>query len=327
VDLRLVCATHRDLQALVSEGKFRADLLARIGGFSITLPPLRERREDLGLIIAVLLRKVASERADRITFSYDAGRALLRYSWPLNVRELEKCLAAAVVLARDGAVMLEHLPDAVREQRVSPAAGPAPVPASSATTPVEASPPTRTGLVAELKRRRVFRVVLGYGVACFAVLQVIEPVMHGLRLPDDVLTYLVVALFLGFPLVVVMAWIYDVNAGRIERSPPARLPSLRGGRLALLLTVTSLVAASPGLAWFFLVHARARDPFAGCVPARIASGAAIRVAPRVDATVEVTLSDSSEGCALKEEGGYRRVRLRNGKMGYAEAASTTAGVR
>ena len=46
VDLRLVCATHRDLEALVAEGKFRADLLARIGGFSITLPPLHERRED-----------------------------------------------------------------------------------------------------------------------------------------------------------------------------------------------------------------------------------------------------------------------------------------
>jgi hypothetical protein len=324
VDLRLVCATQRDLQALVSQGKFRADLLARIGGFSITLPPLRQRREDLGLIIAALLRKAAPERADRITFSYEAGRALLRYSWPANVRELEKCLAAAIVLARDGTVMLEHLPEAVREQRVTPAAAPVAGPAPGATAPAEASPPARMGVVAELKRRRVFRVVIGYAVACFAVLQVIEPVMHGLRLPDELLTYLVVALFLGFPLVVAMAWIYDVNAGRIERTPPSRLPSLRGGRLALLLIVTSLVAASPGLAWYLLVHGRARDPFAGCVPARIAAGAAIRSGPRADAAVEVTLSDSSDACALQEKGGYRRVRLRDGKTGYAEAASTTA---
>jgi hypothetical protein len=326
VDLRLVCATHHDLQALVSQGKFRADLFARIGGFSITLPPLHQRREDLGLIISVLLRKAAPGRADRITFSYEAGRALLRYSWPLNVRELEKCLAAAVVLARDGTVMLEHLPEAVREQRVPPVAAPVsdPVTSSGATMPGEASAPARTGVVAELKRRRVFRVVLGYGVACFAVLQIIEPVMHGLRLPDELLTYLVVALFLGFPLVVAMAWIYDINAGRIERTPPSRLPGLRGGRLALLLIVTSLVAASPGLAWYLLVHARSRDPFAGCVPARIGAGAAIRGVPRVDAAVEMTLPESSEACALKEEGGYRRVRLRNGKTGYAEAASTTA---
>jgi hypothetical protein len=330
VDLRLVCATHHDLQALVSQGKFRADLFARIGGFSITLPPLHQRREDIGLIISVLLRKAAPGRADRITFSYEAGRALLRYSWPHNVRELEKCLAAAIVLAHDGTVMLEHLPEAVREQRVPPVAAPVaapvagPVPASGATTPGEASPPARMGVVAELRRRRVFRVMLGYGVACFAVLQIIEPVMHGLRLPDELLTYLVVALFLGFPLVAAMAWIYDINAGRIERTPPSRLPGLRGGRLALLLIVTSLVAASPGLAWYLLVHARSRDPFAGCVPARIAAGTAIRSAPRVDAAVEMTLPDSSEACALKEAGGFRRVRLRNGKTGYAEAASTTA---
>ena len=321
VDLRLVCATHRDLQALVAEGKFRADLLARIGGFSITLPPLQERREDLGLIISVLLRKAAPERADRITFSYEAGRALLRYSWPLNVRELEKCLSAAVVLARDGTVMLEHLPEAVREQRMPRvvAPTPAPVPATAAT-----APGARSGVVAELKRRRVFRVALGYGIASFAVLQVIEPVMHGLRVPDVWLTYLVVALFLGFPLVVVMAWIYDINAGRIERTPPSRLPGLHGGRLALLLVVTSLLAGSPGLAWYFLVHARARDPFTDCRPVSIATGTPVRSAPRMDAAVEATPSDSGAACALKEEGGFRRVRLGDGKTGYVEAASTTA---
>jgi hypothetical protein len=328
VDLRLVCATHRDLQALVSEGKFRADLLARIGGFSITLPPLQERREDLGLIISVLLRKAAPERAERITFSYEAGRALLRYSWPLNVRELEKCLSAAVVLARDGTVMLEHLPEAVREQRAPPGnartPAPGPGPASGVAAPAEPSPPARTGVVAELKRRRVFRVALGYGVASFAVLQVIEPVMHGLRVPDVWLTYLVAALFLGFPLVVAMAWIYDINSGRIERTPPSRLPGLRGGRLALVLVVTSLLAASPGLAWYLLVHGRERDPFVGCVPVRVAAGAPVRTAPRMDASVETTPSDPGEACALKEEGGFRRVRMGSGKTGYVEAASTTA---
>src|SRR5690606_9536217 len=63
VDLRVVSATHRDLEALVAQGRFRADLLARVSGFRIDLPPLRERREDLGLLIGALLRKLAGPAA------------------------------------------------------------------------------------------------------------------------------------------------------------------------------------------------------------------------------------------------------------------------
>jgi len=71
-------------------------------------------------------------------------------------------------------------------------------------------------LVAELKRRRVFRALVGYGIAAFAVLQ-IEPVMHGLHWPDAVLSYVVVALAVGFPIVVSLAWIFDAKSGRFER--------------------------------------------------------------------------------------------------------------
>jgi len=70
----------------------------------------------------------------------------------------------------------------------------------------------------ELKRRRVFRALVGYAVAAFAVLQVIEPVMHGLHCPDGVLSYVVVALAAGFPIVVTLAWIFDVQGGRLERT-------------------------------------------------------------------------------------------------------------
>ena len=128
VDLRVVASTHRDVDALVAEGRFRADLLARLSGFSISLPPLRERREDLGLLIAALLRKLAGDASSRVTFTPDAARALLLHRWPLNVRELEKCLSGAIVLARDGVVGLEHLPASVRDAREG----------TSATTP---SPP------------------------------------------------------------------------------------------------------------------------------------------------------------------------------------------
>src|SRR2546427_394651 len=99
-------------------------------------------------------------------------------------------------------------------------------------------------LLEELKRRRVFRALVGYGVAAFAVLQIIEPVMHGLHWPEAVLSYVVVALALGFPLVVALAWVFDVKAGRIERTLPAA--GLRGGRLAAVITRIGGLAAAPG---------------------------------------------------------------------------------
>src|SRR5437660_12703202 len=75
--------------------------------------------------------------------------------------------------------------------------------------------PVYLHLIAELKRRRVFRALVGYGIAAFAVLQIVEPVMHGLRWPEVTLSYVVVALAIGFPVVVTLAWLFDVNAGRL----------------------------------------------------------------------------------------------------------------
>jgi len=94
---------------------------------------------------------------------------------------------------------------------------------------------TDQALFAELKRRRVFRALIGYGIVAFAVLQIIEPLMHGLHWPESVLSYVVVALALGFPLVVTLAWIYDVRGGRIERhhvrgNPARRAASRDAGR-------------------------------------------------------------------------------------------------
>jgi sigma-54 dependent transcriptional regulator, acetoin dehydrogenase operon transcriptional activator AcoR len=127
VDLRVVAATHRDLTKLGSEGTFRTDLLARLSGFTFHLPPLRERREDLGLLVAALLCKSSVEE---ISFTAEAARALLLHDWPRNIRELEKCVVGAVVLSKGGKIDLEHLPDDVRgasEGRPSPQAPDAPV--------------------------------------------------------------------------------------------------------------------------------------------------------------------------------------------------------
>ena len=112
-------------------------------------------------------------------------------------------------------------------------------------------------LLEELKRRRVFRALVGYGVAAFAVLQIIEPVMHGLHWPEAVLSYVVVALALGFPLVVALAWVFDVKAGRIERTVPAA--GLRGVRLAAVITGIGVLAAAPGLAWYLFLRPGVRS--------------------------------------------------------------------
>src|SRR5579859_320029 len=107
-------------------------------------------------------------------------------------------------------------------------------------------------LLAELSRRRVVRAVIGYGVAAFAVLQIVEPIMHGLHWPDVVLSYVVVALAGGFPIVVTLAWIFDVKQGRIERTPPT--PGLTGARLVPMLVALGLLAAVPGLLYYFALR-------------------------------------------------------------------------
>ena len=126
------------------------------------------------------------------------------------------------------------------------------------------------GLVSEFRRRRVIRALVGYGIAAFAVLQIIEPIMHGLHWPESVLSYVVVALALGFPLVVVLAWIFDVNAGRVERTEPIASPSgaqgLRGVRLALVLVGVGLIAASPGLYYYLVVRGGRPAPALGGSP-------------------------------------------------------------
>lgn len=125
VDVRVLAATHHDLEGLVKKGRFRADLLARLSGFTVRLPALRERRADLGLLIAALAKRSGSE-AGAFTLTVDAARAMLRYEWAMNIRELEQVLRAALVLAGSGqpadrprTIGLEHLPENIRSGRSS----------------------------------------------------------------------------------------------------------------------------------------------------------------------------------------------------------------
>ena len=128
VDLRVAAATHRNLEELVGRGELREDLLARLSGFTMRLPPLRDRREDLSLLIPALLQRVAPAPA-RVRFSRVAALALLSHGWPQNVRELERCLAAATALAVDRPIEVDDLSEAVRSAaraEPAPAATPAP---------------------------------------------------------------------------------------------------------------------------------------------------------------------------------------------------------
>jgi transcriptional regulator of acetoin/glycerol metabolism len=119
VDLRVVAATHRDLDALVDDGAFRDDLIARLAGFEIEIPPLADRRVDLGLMITEIVPP-ATQLAGA------AARALFAYGWPRNARELVRTLERATALAGEGEILLAHLPDDVAGARF--ATPPAPVP-------------------------------------------------------------------------------------------------------------------------------------------------------------------------------------------------------
>jgi transcriptional regulator of acetoin/glycerol metabolism len=99
VDVHVVAATHRNLDALVAQGKFRQDLQARLGLLPVRVPALRERREDLGLLIRGLLHATPGGTSG-LVFDPDALRRLLLHGWPLNVRELQRVLLAAATLAR-----------------------------------------------------------------------------------------------------------------------------------------------------------------------------------------------------------------------------------
>ncbi len=125
-------------------------------------------------------------------------------------------------------------------------------------------------LIAELKRRRVFRAVAGYAIVAFALLQIIEPVMHGLRLPDWTLSFVVVALAVAFPVVVVLAWVFDVSSGGIERTVPLQPEGPRRLPVAVTLGAVAALAVVPGLAWYFTRASRNTDSPAAPLAASVA---------------------------------------------------------
>lgn len=105
VDVRVVSASNKNLPQMVEAGKFREDLFFRLNGITVTLPSLRERKEDIPLLVAHFLKKVASREATKpCRIHPDALRVLMDYSWPGNIRELQNTIETAVLFAENGVV-------------------------------------------------------------------------------------------------------------------------------------------------------------------------------------------------------------------------------
>jgi two-component system response regulator HydG len=143
VDVRVVAATHCDLQARIAQGRFRQDLYYRLNVIAVRIPPLRERPADILPLVAHFLEK-HGRRLGRAACSVSprALEALRRYSWPGNVRELENAIERALVLGRDDVIWPEDLPEAVRGPR-----------------PADVLPPAGTRPLVEVEREHIARTL------------------------------------------------------------------------------------------------------------------------------------------------------------------------
>jgi transcriptional regulator of acetoin/glycerol metabolism len=114
VDVRIIAATHKPLEAAVADGAFRADLFYRLNVFTIHVPPLRERAEDIPALLYVILSRHSATLGHAITVDPAALAVLLAYPWPGNIRELENTIERAVYVAEDGIIRPRDLPQDVR---------------------------------------------------------------------------------------------------------------------------------------------------------------------------------------------------------------------
>jgi formate hydrogenlyase transcriptional activator len=139
VDVRIVAATHRDLRRMVEDGEFRSDLFYRLHVFPLTVPPLRDRREDIPLLVRHYVDKYSKRMNRRIeTIPSQAMEVITNYSWPGNVRELQNFIERAVILSSGGAL---RAPIAELEQAV------------------DQSPNPKRSILAELERESVLRAI------------------------------------------------------------------------------------------------------------------------------------------------------------------------
>jgi two-component system response regulator HydG len=172
VDVRVVAATHRDLVAEIEAGRFRNDLYYRLNVVQIELPPLRERREDVGLLASYFLERAARrESRAGMTFSPAVESLLERYDFPGNVRELENAVDHAVAVAEGLVIQPEDLPAAIRSPRLLPKGTGAATDGAAATAAASGRPREEWSL-AEVEREHIQRVLQHHrGNATYAAKQ------------------------------------------------------------------------------------------------------------------------------------------------------------
>jgi DNA-binding NtrC family response regulator len=159
VNTRIVCATHRDLEAEVEAGRFRKDLYFRLVVYPVEIPALRERREDLASLVGHFLKKLGPDVGREVAkVSSTALDAMARYEWPGNVRELQNVVHRAMLACDGDTIELEHLPPALRK-RALPTLPDAPTLAPAA---VPSQPPDADALLnlAEIERRTIERALI-----------------------------------------------------------------------------------------------------------------------------------------------------------------------
>ncbi len=123
VDVRVLAATNRDLEAMVKDGRFREDLYYRLNVIPINIPPLRQRRDDIQMLMDYFLHKHCANAARPMKFSAEAKKMIMEYSWPGNVRQLESAIERAILLAEGDEITIEDLPVEIRSAAQSEGAG------------------------------------------------------------------------------------------------------------------------------------------------------------------------------------------------------------
>ncbi len=160
LDVRVLCATNRDLRDMIQKDEFREDLYFRFNTFEIRLPPLRERRQDIPELARHLLSRAAKRPMDQIAslLTPEAIDALLEYHWQGNVRELANVMEHAWILSGGGAILPEHLPFHVRQQGSMPATLSFPTPSAPTQTPT-ILPQSTAKTLKEVEMDHIMRVL------------------------------------------------------------------------------------------------------------------------------------------------------------------------
>lgn len=149
-DVRVICATNRDLRKMIAEDDFREDLMFRLNTFEIGLPALRERKGDIPSLAVELLARSAKKPMNQVAdlLTQDALSAMIEYSWPGNVRELANAMEYAYIVAGGGPITSAHLPQVVRNRTTLPRmaqTGPTPAPTAYTGNPILPMPQATSG--------------------------------------------------------------------------------------------------------------------------------------------------------------------------------------